>query len=432
MKRLLAALTAFVALAVAAPAMAQTTGTVDVTVYNSLGWTCNGPVDIDLLRVRAPATQPNGTASQNGNAVTFDPGCTGTIDRIEITTSMADGIKIRNNAVNNAHDLTINGGFIRGIAHAPGAHADCVQGMGGDRITMNNILCDYRNRPGGGAWYIGIGGAGTGGPSVDVVCNNCHFIHGATSVRMDSPSVRSGIRNSVVCNPQGAAEAAAAVWTTEAQNAVGVSRTPVTIRDGQNEDAWTDGNIAVPSSDPRCSTEPSGSPPPVDTDGDGVPDASDACPTEPGPASNGGCPVLPPADADDDGVPDANDLCPTEPGPASNGGCPIPPPADADGDGVPDADDNCMNVANAGQEDSDADGAGNACDTATWAQYDALAALVAQRTAERDAAAAARDACRSKLTRINTRFHGSGTNATKLGTIHSIIHEAGLCAGFTP
>jgi len=91
-----------------------------------------------------------------------------------------------------------------------------------------------------------------------------------------------------------------------------------------------------------------------------------------------------------------------------------------------------MNVANAGQEDSDADGAGNACDTATWAQYDALAALVAQRTAERDAAAAARDACRSKLTRINTRFHGSGTNATKLGTIHSIIHEAGLCAGFTP
>jgi hypothetical protein len=31
--------------------------------------------------------------------------------------------------------------------------------------------------------------------------------------------------------------------------------------------------------------------PPVDTDGDGVPDAQDACPTKPGPASNHGCPV---------------------------------------------------------------------------------------------------------------------------------------------
>lgn len=34
--------------------------------------------------------------------------------------------------------------------------------------------------------------------------------------------------------------------------------------------------------------------PPVDTDGDGIPDASDACPTQPGPPSNSGCPVTPP------------------------------------------------------------------------------------------------------------------------------------------
>jgi hypothetical protein len=32
----------------------------------------------------------------------------------------------------------------------------------------------------------------------------------------------------------------------------------------------------------------------------------------------------PPADADGDGVSDANDGCPSEPGPASNGGCPLP------------------------------------------------------------------------------------------------------------
>jgi hypothetical protein len=34
---------------------------------------------------------------------------------------------------------------------------------------------------------------------------------------------------------------------------------------------------------------------PTDTDGDGVPDSTDQCPTQPGPASNNGCPVTPPA-----------------------------------------------------------------------------------------------------------------------------------------
>ena len=60
-----------------------------------------------------------------------------------------------------------------------------------------------------------------------------------------------------------------------------------------------------------CTSTP---PPPADTDGDGVPDASDNCPTVAGPTSNGGCPVPPPpppADSDGDGVPDASDNCPT-------------------------------------------------------------------------------------------------------------------------
>lgn len=38
-------------------------------------------------------------------------------------------------------------------------------------------------------------------------------------------------------------------------------------------------------------------PPPPDADGDGIPDASDLCPTDAGPASNDGCPVDPPPDA---------------------------------------------------------------------------------------------------------------------------------------
>lgn len=89
---------------------------------------------------------------------------------------------------------------------------------------------------------------------------------------------------------------------------------------------------------------------PVDSDGDGIPDASDKCPHEKGVAPDG-CP----ADADKDGVIDANDQCPNQAGPAPTG-CPVP--TDSDGDGVPDTADECPNVAGTmknGCPDSDPD-----------------------------------------------------------------------------
>ena len=55
-----------------------------------------------------------------------------------------------------------------------------------------------------------------------------------------------------------------------------------------------------------------------DDDHDGITNAKDECPLEPGPLSARGCP-----DRDGDGVPDKLDNCPDQPGPASNQGCPV-------------------------------------------------------------------------------------------------------------
>ncbi len=62
---------------------------------------------------------------------------------------------------------------------------------------------------------------------------------------------------------------------------------------------------------------------PTDTDGDRVPDGSDACPTQPG-SLRDGCPVV---DRDGDGISDRFDKCPDVPeirdGLADGDGCPI-------------------------------------------------------------------------------------------------------------
>ena len=82
-----------------------------------------------------------------------------------------------------------------------------------------------------------------------------------------------------------------------------------------------------------------------DRDGDRVLDPNDTCPTDPGPASLGGC-----RDSDGDGIPDVRDDCDTVRGPSSLGGCP-----DTDGDGVRDQSDKCPRE-NARARDKNADG----------------------------------------------------------------------------
>ena len=87
-----------------------------------------------------------------------------------------------------------------------------------------------------------------------------------------------------------------------------------------------------------------------DTDGDGIPDKKDACPTVPGESALEGCP-----DRDGDGIVDKRDNCPDVAGPADLKGCP-----DTDGDGIVDVEDQCPQVAGGaalkGCPDSDGDG----------------------------------------------------------------------------
>jgi OmpA-OmpF porin, OOP family len=79
-------------------------------------------------------------------------------------------------------------------------------------------------------------------------------------------------------------------------------------------------------------------PAPVDTDGDGITDDKDKCPTVPGVLRYDGCPV---PDTDKDGINDDDDKCPTVPGFARYQGCPIP---DTDKDGINDEEDKCPTV----------------------------------------------------------------------------------------
>ena len=80
-----------------------------------------------------------------------------------------------------------------------------------------------------------------------------------------------------------------------------------------------------------------------DTDKDGVDDEADKCPAVAGLAKYAGCPI---PDTDTDGVNDEVDKCPSVAGLAKYGGCPIP---DTDNDGLNDEIDKCPSQAGPSQ-----------------------------------------------------------------------------------
>ncbi len=102
----------------------------------------------------------------------------------------------------------------------------------------------------------------------------------------------------------------------------------------------------------------------IDTDGDGTPDCNDGCPNDPQKTEPGlcGCGVAE-IDTDGDGTPDCHDGCPLDPHKTEPGecGCGVAD-LDSDADGVPDCLDNCPDIPNADQRDSDGNGIGDVCE----------------------------------------------------------------------
>ncbi len=124
-------------------------------------------------------------------------------------------------------------------------------------------------------------------------------------------------------------------------------------------------NDGICNEDDNCPNEPglvsnNGCPDCEDSDNDGICNEVDDCPNDAGLASNNGCPIC--IDSDNDGICNEVDSCPDEAGSIANGGCPVC--IDSDGDGICNEEDNCPNevgpISNSGcpvcLEDQDGDG----------------------------------------------------------------------------
>jgi hypothetical protein len=178
-------------------------------------WTCEGPVNIPLVRV---------TMHARADAIHLRENCSGRIGRIEVDTWTLDGLKV-NAPDPEAHDLVIEGGYIRCHDSAPNAHQDGIQAMGGQRIRFVGLELNCNSGPNAQLFIA----AANGGRPTDIICEGCFLGSGAGSSLFVATSTRSGAINTLICPGR---------------------FSPIRIQ-GATEPV-NSGNTVLSASDPRC------------------------------------------------------------------------------------------------------------------------------------------------------------------------------------
>ena len=157
-------------------------------------WVCRGPVDLDSVSVTMTSAF---TSRQRGDAVHLERGCTGRIGRLDVVTSVADGVKV----AAGVHDLAVEAGSIRCAGKVADVHQDGMQVMGGARITLRGLRIDCgRSQEAliNSNLFINRSGRSVN-PPTDVVCVDCSLGGSAAHTASIQESVRSGLVDSRLC-----------------------------------------------------------------------------------------------------------------------------------------------------------------------------------------------------------------------------------------
>jgi hypothetical protein len=149
-------------------------------------WICRGNVDLDLVKVEMKTVE--------SDSIYLREGCTGRIGKIEIDTWKGDGLKV-NVPPPAAHDLVVEGGYIRCYAQGSGGHQDGIQAMGGERITFENLEINCNSHPNAQFYVSALEPA----MPTDIVCDGCFLGSGAAQTLFVEKSVRSGARDTLIC-----------------------------------------------------------------------------------------------------------------------------------------------------------------------------------------------------------------------------------------
>lgn len=156
-------------------------------------WVCDQAVDLDSVDVTVTVD----ASSDRVDGVKLAAGCTGRIGVLTITTSNADAMKV----AEGTHDLVVESGSIRCLGKLPTLHQDGVQVMGGSAITFHGLRIDCGRANEtliDSNLFINQSGTSTAPPS-DVVCDTCWLGTDAAHTVSLQTSIRSGVRNSVIC-----------------------------------------------------------------------------------------------------------------------------------------------------------------------------------------------------------------------------------------